>query len=107
MLLRKLKIAIILTIFSAALISCDSWTPPKAWTIRPDGVFRRAMSEDECKAANKPFPCKEELSLVQFIDMVKTLDGKSFAIVVTPSGEQSIANEIDHLRKQLEACNGN
>lgn len=105
-LLKRLSLTTILAACSVVMASCDNtWSPPTSWTLRPDGIFRRKLSDDECKKANKPIGCKEELNLEQFMEMIKAQEGKSFAIVVTPAGEKSIADEIDHLRQDLEACN--
>lgn len=108
--LIKQKAMMILLVFLAVSLSACDWTPPKSWTLRSDGILRRSLTADECKDINKPAGCKDELTIVQFIQYVKDTeklgDDKAIGLVITPAGAKSISDEITDLKQDLASCKG-
>lgn len=96
--LKWSHITLISLFFILQSCGAGSWQAPISYTIRRDGVLRRVMSNSECDHLGKPWGCKEELTVAQFIDKIRTEEGleesKAIGFVVTPKGEAEIANKI-------------
>lgn len=103
MLRKALKILTILA-GTSVISSCDEGNV-QSWTIRGDGIIRRQMTPEECaKYSTPPKDCKIELTVPQFIEMVRIEEKKTFSYVVTPANEQKIAKIINDLRIDLAEC---
>lgn len=87
-----------------AVSGCDSYTPPPSWTIRQDGIIRRLLSDDQCKAKNEPAGCKEEFTIPQFIQMIQSTQNLDIGIVLTPFGAKSVTDEIKTCHYELSSC---
>jgi hypothetical protein len=83
-----------------AVSRCDEWTPPPSWTIRSDGILRRALSVSDCKKLGQKPGCLEQYTLqdwlVNVVGKEKTKQGTpySIGICITPKGAEAITSEI-------------